>query len=338
MVKGKIVADMVVDCVAGDSGKGKISHYLLSHGDYTHCLRFGGGANAGHTIYHNGEKFVTHGIPAGVFFGIKSIIGSGCVVNVEQFLSEIKELNEKGIKTDGLVYIAKNAHVVTTEHLTEDGLDAIIGTTKRGIGPAYRAKYGRTGQRAEQIPELQAYLIDLYDEFYNSGNKDVIILCEGAQGFQLDIDWGDYPYVTSSHCTTAGALLNGIPPQAVRKVFGVAKAYDTYVGAKRFHGTGTIFDQLQKVGNEFGATTGRRRQCNWLNVSSLLKATKMNGVTDLVINKMDVMREVGVWNLRASDTEGIILRLGNEQSWKQYIKRYLGDGVNVIFSESAETI
>lgn len=333
-----MITDIVIGLSYGDEGKGKVTHHLLKSGEYTHCLRFNGGCNAGHTIYHNGKKFVTHHIPAGVFFGVKSIIGAGCVVNLEQFFSEIEMLEEAGIPTEGLVYIANNAHIITDQHLNEDGTDTNIGTTKRGNGPAYRDKYNRSGMRAQSIPALEGYLVDMYRELHGSVIKPVV-LCEGAQGFGLDIDWGDYPYVTSSHCTTAGALLNGIPPGSVRKVYGVAKAYETYVGSKDFHGDGRVFDLLQQVGDEFGATTGRPRQCNWLNIQELKMAIDINGVTDLIINKVDILREVGKWNLRASDNNSIFLQLGSEENWKMYITRYLKDGsLNTIFSESPEEI
>ena len=334
-----MIADIVVGLSYGDEGKGKVTHHLLKSGEYTHCLRFNGGCNAGHTIYHNGEKFVTHHIPAGVFFGVKSIIGSGCVVNLEQFFRELEMLEEAGVDTEGLIYIANNAHIITEAHLSEDSEDVSIGTTKQGNGPAYRDKYSRTGMRAEAVPALEPYLIDLYLEFH--GNvTDTTILCEGAQGYGLDVDWGEYPYVTSSHCTTAGALLNGIPPQAVRKVYGVAKAYDTYVGARDFHGKGRAFDLLQQLGNEFGATTGRPRQCNWLNIRDLKRAIDMNGVTDVIINKVDILRESGKWNLRSYKNDSIFLQLGSEAGWKKYIRSYLSDGkgTNVVFSESPERI
>ena len=331
-----MIADIVVGLSYGDEGKGKVTHHLLKSGDYTHCLRFNGGCNAGHTIYHKGQKFVTHHIPAGVFFGIKSIIGSGCVVNLEQFYNEIEMLESAGIKTTGLVYIAANAHIIMPRHLAEDTRDTKIGTTKQGNGPAYRDKYNRLGTRACEVPQLiqGSYLIDLYRELHER-ETEAIILCEGAQGFGLDIDWGDYPYVTSSHCTSAGALLNGIPPAAVRKVYGVSKAYDTYVGAKEFHGKGRVFDLLQQMGNEFGATTGRPRQCNWLNIRDLKRAIHVNGVTDLIINKVDVLRAVGKWNLRSYKNDSIFLQLGTEVGWKKYINNYLSleTDVEVIFSE-----
>ena len=334
-----MLADIVVGLSFGDEGKGKVTHHLLKNGDYTHCIRFNGGCNAGHTIYHEGVKFVTHHIPAGVFFGVRSIIGNGCVVNIDQFNREIQMLHEGGVNTDGLIFIANNAHIITDAHLEEDGKDTTIGTTKRGNGPAYRDKYDRQGTLASEALVETPYLIDMYRELHET-DEDVVILCEGAQGFGLDIDWGDYPYVTSSHCTTAGALLNGIPPQAVRRVYGITKAYDTYVGAKNFHGEGRVFDLLQSLGKEFGATTGRPRQCNWLNVRDLKKAVDINGVTDVIINKVDILREVGEWNLRSSNNDAIMLKLGSEVAWKQYIRRLLNDNtnINVVFSESPARI
>src|SRR3990167_3231745 len=140
-------ADVVVDLQYGDCGKGKITHHLARTGEYSHVLRYNGGNNAGHTIFHNGKKFVTHQIPAGVFFGIRSIIGPGGVVNRKQFLTELKELNKGGISTAGKIFVAQNAHIITSKHITEDGKENNIGTTRRGIGPAYRDKYARTGLR-----------------------------------------------------------------------------------------------------------------------------------------------------------------------------------------------
>ena len=290
-----MLADVVVDLQYGDCGKGKVTHHLCKTEGYTHVVRYNGGCNAGHTIYHNGKRFITHHIPAGVFFGIKSIIGPGCVVNPKQFFKELEELKEGGIETAGSIYIAKNTHVITDAHLEEDSSDSRIGTTKRGNGPAYRDKYGRDGLRAEDVPELKEYLIDVYDELHNT--EDAKILFEGAQGFGLDIDWGDYPYVTSSHCTVAAALLNGVPPQAIRKVWGVAKMYETYVGAKKFQPSGDIFNMMRKLGYEYGATTGRPRQCNWMDWGLVEKAINVNGVTDVVFNKVDVLEQLGHWSL-----------------------------------------
>jgi len=293
-----MIADVVVDLQYGDCGKGKIAHALCRENKYTHVIRYNGGCNAGHTIYHNGKKFVTHHIPCGVFFGIKSIIGPGCVVHVDTFLKEIQELEDEGIPARKLVHVATNAHLITDFHRAEDGKDEAIGTTKRGNGPAYRDKYGRKGVRAMDDPRLQPYIISMYHELYeNEDYNDIEILFEGAQGFGLDVDWGDYPYVTSSHCTVGSALLNGVPPRAIREVWGVAKIYETYVGAKDFEGPDEVFEDIRRVGQEYGATTGRPRQINWLDYDMLKMAARINGTTKIVFNKMDVMEEVGSWCL-----------------------------------------
>ena len=302
-----IKADVVVGLQYGDEGKGKVTHDLCRNGDYTHVLRFNGGCNAGHTIYHEGKKFVTHHIPSGVFFGIKSIIGNGCVVDPIRLLDEIEELEAGGIEVRSLLKIATNTHIIQTEHVEEDSSDEKIGTTKRGNGPAYRDKYARTGITLNQAllqgryTFLRDFAVDLYEEFHNNG--DVYVLCEGAQGFGIDIDWGEYPFVTSSHCTTAGVLTNAIPPQSIDRVWGVAKAYETYVGKRDFHGNDPALARIQEVGQEFGATTGRKRQTNWINVDFLGKSCRMNGVTDLVVNKMDVMRQVLMEELGAKNWE-----------------------------------
>ena len=177
-----MIADVVVDLQYGDCGKGKIAHALCRERKYTHVIRYNGGCNAGHTIYHNGQKFVTHHIPCGVFFGIKSIIGPGCVVHVETFLKELNELEEAGIPAKKLVHVANNAHLITDFHRAEDGKDEAIGTTKRGNGPAYRDKYGRKGIRAMHDPRLQPYIISIYHELYeNEEYNEIEILFEGAQ-------------------------------------------------------------------------------------------------------------------------------------------------------------
>lgn len=297
----KITADIIVGLQYGDEGKGKVVHSLLRDNEYTHCIRYNGGCNAGHTIYHEGKKLVTHHIPAGVLYGIKSIIGPGCVLDLEQFLSEIEMLDSNGIRTDGLIFVDKRVHIIQSHHKSEDSRDVIIGTTKRGNGQAYRDKYARAGIRFGErhrflnknlVTALEGFDIDLYEEFHNNDN-DVQVLCEGAQGFGLDIDWGDYPFVTSSHCTSASALLNCIPWNAVRDVYGVAKTYETYVGAKQFQPKNdVVFESLQQFGSEFGATTGRVRQCNWIDLDFLKKSCKINGVTVLIVNKYDIIKQV----------------------------------------------
>ncbi len=340
-------ADIVVDLQYGDCGKGKVTHFLAHTKKYTHVLRYNGGCNAGHTIFHKGKKFVTHQIPAGVFFGIRSIIGSGCVVSVEQFFKEIAMLEKGGVRTKGNIFIATNAHIITEANKAEDEKGGgKIGTTGSGNGPAYRDKYGRTGVRAESVKRLKPYLIDMYQEWYgksaqggSASGRNVNILAEGAQGFGLDIDWGDYPFVTSSHCTTAGALLNGLPPTSVRDVWGVAKIYETYVGSKKFQPKGKVFDQIADSGEEYGATTGRRRQVNWMNMQTLERAIRLNGVTHVVFNKVDVLRQVGEWAVIDCDN---VRKFASEKSMQDFIlKRLSGLGIkknHVFFSESKERI
>ena len=292
-------ADAIVDLQAGDTGKGKVAHALAK--DYDMVVRYNGGANAGHTVYHDGKKIVTHQVPIGVLFGIPSVIGLGCVVNIPKLVEEIRELKEQGIYTDGLVLIDKRAHVVFGYHIDEDSKESRIGTTRQGIGPAYRDKYARQGTRIGDL-NTSMYndfkVVDIYNILHvNKFTRR--ILCEGAQGFQIDIDWGDYPYVTSSHCTIGSVMLNGIPPQKLRKVIGVMKAYETYSGFKTTFQDETdhVLEKLQEVGGEFGATTGRKRKVRWLDLDGVIKAVNINGVTDLIINKLDILEKVGVYKM-----------------------------------------
>ena len=327
--------DIVIDGSFGDCGKGKVVHHLLKTGNYTHCLRGSAGNNCGHTIYHNGKKFITHSIPAGVFFGVKSIIGSGCVVNPTHLLSEIKYLTDNGIDCNKIIKVAYNAHIITEKHIAEDALDTKIGTTKRGIGQAYRDKYSRNGIRAENISELKEYLCDLYDEIFNAKSEPNIIY-EGAQGFGLDIDHGDYPYVTSSHTTVAGALLNGIPHTAINNVYLVCKAYETYVGLKKFQpDNNQDLIKIQKLGNEVGATTNRVRQCNYLNITTLKKAVQINAASHIIINKMDILQKSEVWKIIANNE---ILDLKSEDKFVDYIKEQFKEIPNIHFSYSPEKI
>ena len=320
-------SDVIVDLQQGDCGKGVVSNHLIKNENYTHVLRYNGSNNAGHSIYINDKKIVTHSIPAGVLHGIKSIIGFGCVLNVSHFFKELKELEDAGICTEGLVKIANNTHIITDKHLLEDGLDNKIGTTKRGNGPAYRDKYDRKGIKASEIPELQPYLIDIYEEFYNK-SEDCKILFEGAQGFYLDIDWGDYPYVTSSHCTVGSAVMNGVPANKIRKVYGVAKIYETYVGSKIFEPKDLVFNIIRELGNEFGSTTGRPRQCNWMNIDNLIKAIRINGVTDLVIRKMDILKNINIFKLIHKNKEIVF---GSELEMKNYIVDLVSKDINQIY-------
>jgi adenylosuccinate synthase len=322
--------DVVIGLQYGDEGKGKVCHSLLKDGLYTHAIRFNGGGNAGHTIYHNGKKLITHLIPSGVFFGVKSIIGPGCVVDTHNFFKELKYLEENGIKTEGLVFIAKNAHLVQEIHTDEDGHDTSIGTTKTGNGPCYRDKYARKGLRAEEYDKLEPYLIDMYEEFYQQDNSNFKILAEGAQAFGLDIDWGDYPYVTSSHCGVGSVLNNGFNHKHINKVYGVIKAYETYVGAKKFQPEEEIFERIQQEGQEFGATTGRKRQCNWIDWDLVIKASKMNGVNRVVMNKVDILHKVEAWKIKYN---GKLLEFDSESDFVFWVKKeFFKEDIRTSFS------
>jgi adenylosuccinate synthase len=326
---GILYADVIVDLQFGDTGKGKVAHALAKTDDYDMVLRYNGGANAGHTVYHNGVKVVTHQVPIGVLYGKVSVIGLGCVVNLDKLEKEIKELNDTGFDTTGLIFIDKRAHLVTEAHLEEDGKDTQIGTTRQGIGPAYRDKYGRKGIRMEdvEVAEDAPYkVIDIYDLLHKDTHK-YRVLCEGAQGFHLDIDWGDYPYVTSSHCTIGSAILNGIPPKKIRKVIGTMKAYETYVGNKTYYtdADNPTFQEIQRVGQEFGATTGRPRKVNWMNLDRVIMAMDINGVNEIIINKADVLREVGAYTfIYDNETH----TFSNINSFKNFVQGILHENCN----------
>jgi adenylosuccinate synthase len=331
-------ADVIVDLQAGDTGKGKVCNTLSEkHNEYTHVVRYNGGGNAGHTIYKNGKKIVTHFIPSGIVNGVKSIIGPGCVVNPIKLLQEIKQLEHSGIEVVGNLFIDKRVHIITAEHIDRDSTDTKIGTTKTGNGPCYSDKYTRSGNRAENAEILESFVIDIYDELHSG--KDTKILFEGAQGFELDVDWGDYPYVTSSHCTVGSAVLNGVPPQKIRKVYGVCKAYNTYVGAKEFEVPSKIFDKIREVGNEYGSTTGRPRQIGWTNLDDVIKAANINGVTHMVVNKVDVLEKVGTFKVIHKGQE---INFVDKDFFKVFfdsaIRRYCPLIREVIFSESMDTI
>ena len=327
-------AHVIVDLQAGDTGKGKVAHALAKQkNQYTHVVRYNGGGNAGHTIYHDGKKIVTHFIPCGILYGIKSIIGPGCVINPIKLIEESEQLESLGFDVKNNLFVDKRVHIIQPKHLEEDSTDTKIGTTKTGNGPAYRDKYGRKGVRVDNI--LKANIIDIYEEFH--GDQNCRILFEGAQGFELDVDWGDYPYVTSSHCTVGGAILNGVPPQSIQKVYGVAKAYRTYVGNKEFEKSDPIFEKIREIGQEYGATTGRKRQVDWLDFKLLIKAININGVTDLIINKLDVLEKIGRFSFY-DELDGGLNNMYNSEFFQTNLKVIVKENCpsvqNITFSKT----
>ena len=177
----------------------------------------------------------------------------------------------------------------------------------------------------------------MYEELYNNEeHEEIKILFEGAQGFGLDIDWGDYPYVTSSHCTVGSAVLNGVPPKCIRDVWGVAKMYETYVGKKKFEGPDPIFETIRHVGEEYGSTTGRDRQVNWMDFDLLARAVDINGVNKVVFNKVDVLDQVKRWCLFSGVDMYEFEKSEDMQYWLQH--HLSKKDINVMFSSKKDSI
>ena len=311
--------DVVIGMQYGDEGKGKIANQMASSGDYDYVFRFNGGGNAGHTIYLNDQKIVTHLVPCGILHGIPSVIGNGCVINTQKLFEEIEYLQGFGFDTS-LLKIAENAHIITRDHIDEDSKDTKIGTTRTGNGPCYRDKVARTGIRAKDVPELEPFLVNMHDLIHSEPKK---FLAEGAQGYWLDIDFGDYPYVTSSNTGVGAVLNNGFNYKQVWNVVGVIKCYSTYVGAKGYQKDDARFEQLREIGQEYGATTGRPRQIDWLNLDEVITACQMNGVTKLIINKMDVLRQVdSAWNYYKNN---MLISYVDEDTFVSNIRKEVGN-------------
>lgn len=336
-------ADVAVGLQHGDEGKGKVVKELSTN-NYDYCLRFNGGPNAGHTLYHNGKKIILHQIPCGIINNVTSIIGSGCVIDLRKLKIEINELKTVGVHVDALLKISHNAHIITEKHINEDSNFDKIGSTKSGIRPVYRDKYDRESTRIcdLRLDELFPYIgdiqvVDLY-ELFKSTDK---ILGEGAQGFELDIDYGNYPFVTSSNCISSGVCTSCIPFKSIEKIYGICKIYDTYVGNRPFQGDDDDFKRLSILGEEIGATTSRQRQINWLNITKLKKAILVNSVTHLIINKCDIIQQLNVYKLIDNDQ---IIEFSNFKEMKKYIIKELNNKVfisninNIIFSANKDKI
>jgi adenylosuccinate synthase len=321
----------------GDEGKGKFVHLLSEKADV--ICRYQGGNNAGHTVVAGGVKSVLHLIPSGILKeGKVCIIGNGVVLNPLAFQEELRMLHDRGISTASRLFVSDRVQLVLPYHIELDFAmeeENGIGTTKRGIGPAYAFKYARTGIRPCDLEEddyleraidralgevnatlverfgrkpvrrqdvldsvreyrkiLQPYTLDtarLLNRFIGEGKR---IIYEGAQGVLLDVDFGSYPYVTSSNPVPGGILTGlGISPKAVGQILGVVKAYTTRVGSGPFptelnDGTGEL---MRSRGNEFGASTGRPRRCGWLDAVSVRHAIMVSGIDSLAMTKFDVL-------------------------------------------------
>ena len=341
MKKGKTA--VIVGAQWGDEGKGKIVDVLSEN--FSVVARYAGGHNAGHTVIINGKKFILQLVPCGVLrSGCRSVIGNGVVLDPIAFLKEVAALRETGVKVDGSLFVSNRAHVILPYHrmielASENAPGRVkIGTTSRGIGPAYEDKMGRRGLRVADLLDLKLLRthIDnacheknmiahalfnsepldpdkMYQEYAEASAKVAPFVCdtaallnqaltngesilfEGAQGTMLDIDHGTYPFVTSSSATSGGAVIGtGVAPTAIDTVIGVTKAYCTRVGGGPFpsEALDASGDLLRARGNEYGAVTGRPRRCGWLDLPLLRYAGMINGISWLVVTKLDVLDEL----------------------------------------------
>jgi len=335
ILKYKMIKQVDVCCGLswGDEAKGKIVAQLAKSKKYDFVCRWGGGNNAGHTVYVNKKQYKTHIVPCGIFFSVNCIIGPDCVVNQKGFEDELKYLKKNGFDTD-LIKISPDAHVVTEEHIQAD-IKNYKGTTARGIAPCYGDKYARKGLKVKEVEYFRKYLWN--GELY--GN----VLCEGAQGFWLDINHGNYPYNTSSITLPYGACSLGFPPQYIKTVFGACKIYDTRSGIDPEFPETLIEDPelalIVKEGQEIGTTTGRKRKVNWLNVDKLIFAINVSGTTDLVISKIDVLSKINKFKIICK-CEIIVFESLNEL--QRYIINYVQTNCklvkNIIFSNDKETV
>ena len=333
--------DIIVGLQYGDEGKGKVVYNLIQKNNYDYCLRFNGGPNAGHTIYHNDKKIITRQIPTGIFYGLTCIIGSNCVLDLNKLEEEIKLVESVGISdVRDKLKIAYNCHIIKEEHIIEDKNTDKIGSTGSGIRPVYREKYNRNGIRAEAYADIHGCeIIDLYEALSKEGIK---ILCEGAQGFMLDIDYGNYPYVTSSNCHAGIVTNNSISLRNIRNIYGICKCYNTYVGNMEYQPSGEegkILDDLGRLGNEFGSNTERKRQCNWLDIDELIKAIYINGVNVLIMNKCDIIEKLGIYKLYSNKK---LIEFDNFTKMKDFmieeIKSNIRFDIEFLFSCSKDTI
>lgn len=347
-ISHKAKADVVVGLQFGDEGKGKIVDDLIKQsGRYNLCMRFNGGPNAGHTVYVNGKKMDTHQVPSGALTGMRSIINANCMIDPVKLMQELIKIKSDLPELDvfDLVMVDRNASIITAEHIAEDKVKDTIGSTHCGMTPAYRSKYSGTALKVKDVI-LDQELLDKYPvfkhvrvidtfEYLNKMETTPLILFEGAQGFELDINSDNYPFVTKTHCTTAFAFTCGVSPKALNEVWGAAKIYVTYVGNKKFMPDDDDLKKLQILGKEFGVTTGRPRQCNWLDLDLLIKSCVVNGVDKLVINKCDILQDLGVFKLY----EGNNLRTFNTwENMRTYVHQALSGICDVIFSYSPEKI
>jgi adenylosuccinate synthase len=330
---------VIVGAQWGDEGKGKVVDLLAEQADAV--IRFQGGNNAGHTIIRDGETYKFHLIPSGILYrGVMCVVGNGVVVDPRVLTDEIDRLRRRRVDLGGL-RVSANAHLIMPYHLLLDQAGEArlgkreIGTTKRGIGPAYADKAARLGIRMQDVldekilkqkitaamePKRQAlrdvakdprldlqqmsedyrafgdrlapYIADTPPIAWETLDRGGLVVFEGAQGTLLDIDHGTYPFVTSSNPVAGAACVGaGVGPKAIDEVWGIMKAYSTRVGAGPFPTEldDAVGERIREAGGEYGTTTGRARRCGWLDLVALRYAVRVNGLTGLVVTKLDVL-------------------------------------------------
>ena len=308
---------VVVGTQYGDCGKGKIVDFLSKDADYV--VRYNGGNNAGHTIITEDQNIVLHLIPSGVLQGKKCVIGNGCVIDLNFLDEEIGMLEENGFSVKDRLFISEQAHIILPSFIEESKSDK-IGSTGRGIAPTYSKKSLKEGLRMFDLKYLDLERNDDFRENFNLNkehlkkfeylkknivnvsallNKEIDknkkILFEGAQGTGLDIDFGEYPFCTSSNTGSGSACIgSGVSPKKIDKIIGVAKAYTTRVDRD---GKGPLVTQLddetgetlRNNGNEYGATTGRPRRCGWFDLVLLKHSILVNGIDSIALTKLDIL-------------------------------------------------
>jgi adenylosuccinate synthase len=325
--------DIIFGLSWGDEGKGKISNAISKN--YDMVCRWNGGPNAGHTVYINNKKYKTHIIPCGVFQNKPSVIGPNCVINIDKFFDEIEYLKNEGFDTS-LIKVSPKAHIITNRHIEYDlkFLKPKLGTTGQGIAPCYSDKALRVGKLAKDYLDKK-YLWD--HELKGE------ILCEGAQSFWLDLNYGNYPYVTSSETLPYSACSLGFSPKKIRDIIGVAKIYDTKSGVDPLFPESLWEDEelnaLIDLGKEYGTTTGRKRLVNWLNFNKLLHAIKISGTTKLIFNKCDILQELNIFKMRLDNELGPnFIKFNDFDNMKEYICRELKIYCDIVFSGNKNII
>ena len=297
--------DIVLGAQFGDEGKGRIINHLCNSGEYEICARFNGSDNAGHTaVLESGETFAFRQIPVGAAYGMKCIIGRGCMLDLDNLESEIIAIEK--LRGDWTLYVDSRCHIKVPEHRSrdlqeEEDRSEPIGTTHSGNGPAYSDKYARKTKRLCDIditkyPNVLRRVAPVDTSLLLSGDYPVLV--EGAHGIMLDIDHGTYPFVTSSGCTAGAACHSlGVSPNKVNRVIGVIKPYITRVGAGAMPTEIQDLEmasRIRETGHEYGTNTKRPRRIGWLDLQALAYAVRVGGITELVLAKIDIINTLGL--------------------------------------------